>query len=504
MPEDTPASRPDPSFPAEILAPAKALESALQAGQPVDKLFAEFCIRAYVKPEWAGPASEFLAELFEGREAMLAALTRVPDLIIELASGQQTLTTIVAFEWVAAADATRLSKLSEALAATHGKMHNPEVVHLMLALASSLAIMRYSRAEQMLNLAQAQATEEHRDSLAEAKLWMAVGRILRGSNQEVRELWNHRLRRRRTSWTWENPTERAALNELADHLKPGQEGIELFQAIVPSCWWEIAVQLATERAALRELYERRPPSETLTPPDSLDAQHEPKDNIPGGSEIGAGHGEGSLPPATASPSANPQVLVMNAWPFFMGGLVGAAALAVVIAISPYNLNKNNVEAPSVSAPAPTTLNEKPVQRPENTDSLHWIQRELSQIQSANDDLKALWSRVQRGSWTEHQALLKGESPDLSAEDPRRLRLLIWLHLDPPEDPTTRAELPALLASVRADSDTLELWKHLAAARTGMEKPVREAARRQIYANATAWSPSQKEQLNQLGWPVAPP
>lgn len=498
MPEETPASSSDSSFPAELLAPAKALESALQAGQPVDKVFADFCVRAYVKPEWAGPASEFLANLFEGREAMLAALTRVPDLIIELASGQQTLTTIVAFEWVAASDATRLSKLSEALAATHGKMHNPEVVHLMLALASSLAIMRYSRAEQMLNLAQAQAEEEHRDSLAEAKLWMAVGRILRGSNQEVRELWNHRLRRRRTSWTWESPTERAALNELADHLKPGLQGIELFQSIVPSCWWEIAVQLATERASLRELYERRPPPESPLEPD---AQEQP---LPIKADEDRGNGEESKHPIASPPSAHPQVMVMNALPFFLGGLVGAAALSIVIAISPYDLNKNKLKNTTEFATAPPTQAEHQVKLPANAESLKWIKEELSRIQTENDDLKVLWSRVQRGTWAEQQALLKGETPDLSAEDSRRLRLLIWLHLDPPDDPATQAELPALLASIRADSDTLELWQHLAGARTVMEKTVREAARRQIYANPSAWSPSQKERLNQLGWPVAPP
>ncbi len=502
MPEGTPAPTPDSNFPAELLAPAQALESALQAGQPVDKCFADFCSRAYVKPEWAGPASEFLAELFEGREAMLAAMTRVPDLIIELASGQQTLTTIVAFEWAAAADAARLSKLSEALAATHGKMHNPEVVHLMLALASSLAITRYPRAEQMLNLAEPQVEEEHQESLAEARLWMAAGRILRGSSQEVRELWNHRLRRRRTAWTWDSPAERAALQELADHLRPGQEGMELFQSIVPSSWWQIAVQLATERAALRELYEQRHPELASTlPKGRVSSENEDASAMP--QAHASALSEGSAP--SPAPRTNePQVMVMNAWPFFLGGLVGAAALAVVIAISPYDLKKTSLKGntePGTAAPPSTAV---PLTLPANQANLNWVQEQLTRIQAGSDDLKALWSRVQRGTWAENQALLKGETPELTAEDPRRLRLLIWLHLDPPDDKTMQSELPALLASIRADSDTLELWENVAGARSVMEKAVREAARRQIYANATAWSPSQKEQLNQLGWPVAPP
>ncbi|MCA1962511.1 MAG: hypothetical protein LDL31_01040, partial [Prosthecobacter sp.] len=190
MTEGTPAPENDASLPATLRPAAEALEAALRAGKPVEKLFADFCSQAYVRPEWAGAASDYLADLFEGREGELAAMTRVPDLIIELASGHQTLTTIVAFEWAAAADTARLSKLAEALAATHGKMHSAEVTHLMLALATSLALTRYSRAEQMLHLAEPEAAEEHRESLEEARLWLAAGRILRGCSQEVRELWN--------------------------------------------------------------------------------------------------------------------------------------------------------------------------------------------------------------------------------------------------------------------------------------------------------------------------
>ena len=73
---------------------------------------------------------------------------------------------------------------------------DPEIVHIMLALVTSLAITRYSRAEQMLSVAEPKAAEEHQESLQEARLWLAAGRIVCSCSQESRDLWDHRLRRK--------------------------------------------------------------------------------------------------------------------------------------------------------------------------------------------------------------------------------------------------------------------------------------------------------------------
>lgn len=482
-----------PELPEELQPAARALMDALAAQQPLDRVFADFCAKAYIKPDWAGPASEFLTAQFEGRESLLAAMTRVPDLIIELASGHQTLTSVVAFEWAAAADSARMSKLAEALAATHSSMHNPEAVHLMLALATSLAITRYPRAEQMLALAEPQATEEHQESLQEARQWLAAGRVLRGSNQDIRDLWNHRLRRRRTPWNWSSDLEKAALEELEARLQPGMEGLDFYKAIVPDEWWAEAGQ----RAAERDSAEAEPqPAKPRTPtPIVATVQQEAQ----------------PAPPPAKAPSPLPQIYKQDPlYIFFAGGLVGAAALSLVIWISPFELKRSPMNTGAEPLPAQTSAGaestsadhsstDTPAAPPEQE---LWRKEHLARIQSSGEAIKPLFERASKQPWMELEALLSGQTPELPKEDARLAQLLIWLHLDPPANPDLQDRLPALLAAVRPDSDTLELWENLSYKGAPLEKVIRNAARRQIYDNAGAWSASQKEWLNRLGW--APP
>lgn len=483
-----------PDLPEELQPAARALMDAVAAQQPLDRVFADFCAKAYIKPDWAGPASEFLTVQFEGREAELAAMTRVPDLIIELASGHQTLTSVVAFEWAAAADSARMSKLAEALAATHSSMHNPEAVHLMLALATSLAITRYPRAEQMLALAEPQATEEHQESLQEARQWLAAGRVLRGSNQDIRDLWNHRLRRRKTPWTWNSDLEKAALEELELRLQPEMEGLDLYKAIVPAEWWAEAGQRAAERAvAEAEPQPARPRSPIpIVAPVHHEAQPSP-------------------PSAKAGPQLPQNYRQDPLFIFFAGGLVGAAALSLVIWISPFELKRSPRDAGTAPPPSATTdagsepstgSTAQPTTPAPPPEQELWRKEQLAKIQSSAETIKPLFERASQQPWTDLEALLSGQTPELPREDARLAQLLIWLHLDPPDNPELQARLPALLAAVRPDSDTLELWENLAYKGAPMEQVIRNAARRQIYDNPGAWSASQKEWLNRLGW--APP
>lgn len=481
---------PNPSaeeLPEELRPAARALSKALAENHGVNHCFADFCAKAYVKPEWAGVASEFLATSFEDREEELAGMARIPDLIIELASGQQTLTTAVAFQWAAHSDAGRLAKLAEALAATQSKIQSTEVVHLMLALATSLAITRYPRAMQMLTLAEPQATDEHEESLAEARQWLAIGGILRGCSQETRDLWDHRLRRRRTTWTWTSPAESLALEELADHLKPDQEGAEIFKSIVPPAWWETAQKLVAERA-VTDAEPTEP--ERIEPEPIL-----PRSLIAAGPRADMPHSA----PASLFPPEEPPVIIWNAWPFFAGGLVGAAALAMVIWISPYELKKARLtgsaeaeyqaDAPSADAPPP----------PQDG----WRKSEAARVAAESADLQDLHRRILTSAWSDVEGLLSGTTADLPKEDARYQRLLNWLHLDPPKDAEIRKRLPALLATVKADSDTLELWDKLAYKGSPMEESIRNGARRQIYENKDAWTASQEQTLGRIGFPTAP-
>lgn len=507
-------------LPAELQVQGRALVEALPDSPLLSQAFATFCSAAYVKPDLAGPASDFLAELFADHEDLLADMARIPDLIIELASGHYTLTFMVASRWAAKNDTSRMVRLAEALVATQSKMSGPEVVDIMLALTTSLAVTRYPRAEQLYAAAEPHATEEHQEAMAEARLWLAAGRVVRLCTQEARDIWDQRLRRSRVPWTWEAREEREALSQLANHLDMTMEGAELFKAVVPPCWWDLAVVRVRELARQEEL--------------AASVAAKPTERL-------------AMTPPSTEPQINhdlPPVIVWNAWPFFFGGLVGAAALAVGIWLGPYDLVKNVLTSTraassepvavakggsSVGGGAPASAPETPAATvgastpageaakpeepavpltPEQQQIAEerdvWRKTEVGRLAGELPELEPVIENLKKGTWDQYQAYLAGETPEMPKEDSKYQRLLLWLHLDPPQDPVLRGKIPSLLAALRQDTLLLDLWSKLNYAGSPNAGDIREAAKRQLHENTSAWSPSQKNTLNELaGWTSAP-
>lgn len=512
MPQD---SQPDLTKLPEILrASASDLVEALRSGERINQAFSVFCSRAYVKTDWAAPASDFLVTLFEDHEDQLADLARIPDLIIELASGQMSLTCMVAFRWASRSNTVHLAKLAEALAATHAKNSDPEVVHIMLALVTSLAITRYPRAEQMLNVAEPQTVGEHAEGLAEAKRWLAAGRIIRSCSQESRDLWEHRLRRTRAVWTWENAVECTALSELAGQLRHQQDGQSLFQAIVPLAWWELVrqhihekmdyeVSLETARKALKEAQASTVTNQEQTTIAQV-AEAEAAQALAPFLEAPTDVMEDRDSDFTQVDFSPPPIVVLNVRPFFFGWLLGMAGLAIAIWIGPFDLLKPQtlVQAP-VSAPVSATQTPAPVVKeklPEvDKAKEQWRIEQAASVQSESADLKPFFDQVKTGTWHDHQALLSGETAALPKDDARYVRFLAWLHLEPPADKEIRAQLPVLLAAIRPDSDTLDLWKQLCYLGSPLIHEIQQTARRQLHEKKESWSASQEEQLSRIVW-----
>jgi hypothetical protein len=115
------------------------------------------------------------------------------------------------------------------------------------------------------------------------------------------------------------------------------------------------------------------------------------------------------------------------------------------------------------------------------------------------ELQALFDKICKGAWAEHEALLSGSSAELPKEDPRYEKLLIWLNIDPPDDSEIRTRLPGLLAALRPTSETLSLWEKLSYEGSPMKLPIQAAARRQLHENKDSWSASQEQDLSRLAW-----
>ena len=505
IPSPEPEPPAEPEFPKPLVAPAEKLSRNLHDPVLLPQAFADFCSAAYAKPDWVGAASTFLAEQFEGREEELADMARVPDLIIELASGHYALSFMAASVWAERCDIARMARMAEALMAKLAVKSMPasaEVIDLMLALATSLAISRYARAEQLVQVATPLAMAEHQQALTEARQWLAIGRLVRSGDQEVRDLWDQRLRRPRHRWTWEQPVEQAALAQLAEVMTPDAEGLAWFQPVVPACWWDLALRRASERAA-------RPEIRTI--------KEEPREK-----------------PASAEPSQvipRTPVVIWHAVPFFVGGLVGAWAFAVGVWLGPFDLVRPTENEPVPAAPVaavkdkPAAAEERPVQgdttqrlpataepavvtapapatspAPANHPDRVWREEEKARLLAEHPEL-ASWSESFRsGTWAEHRALLEGADPALPKDDPEYARLLVWLHLAPAADAEVNARVPGLLAAYQPESFVLDLWQRLIYPGSPNAALIKQAARTEHHERPQSWSPSQRARLNLIGWP----
>lgn len=468
-------------LPHELRHVAAALEKVMHDPILLQGAFANFCGAAYAKPEWAGAASDYLATLFDEQQDLLAEMTRVPDLIIELGAGHYTLTFMVASRWAAKADLARLTRLAEALTAAHAKLNSPEVVDLMLALTTSLAISRYPRAEQLLAAAEAHATEDEQDALNEAHLWLGAGKVVRVCTQEVRDLWDQRLRRPRVAWTWTSREECDALAQVAETLDPNSHAARLFHAVVPACWWTLLVERSQERTQYESALVAAKAGQSRTPFFVEDG-----------------------PPVAPKEVVRQPIIIWRAIPFFIGGLVGAWALLLGIWLGPFDLVRPTdsgvapVAVASEESPAASVTTAPPVAPPlaEHPNSV-WRKDRIASLQVEVPEMRRLVEQIGMGHWGTYETLLRGETPELPKTEDKYQKLLLWLHLDPPADAEIRRQVPLLLVALRQDSTVIDLWQKLVYPGSLNADEIQSAALRTLHDNVESWSASQRKALGDL-------
>jgi hypothetical protein len=496
----------DDNLPTELHKLAADLMSSLRHNAGVAERFDAFCVQAFSKPDWAVPSSAFIGELFEDNEDRLAELVRVPDLVIELGCGQAAVACTVASKWATRGETHRLSRLAESIIAAQGTMKNPAAVEVMLALSATLAITRPSRAEQLLNAAVPLASDEHAESLADARRWLAAGSSLASCPQDIRDLWDTRLRRPRVAWKWESPEERKALKALAENLSPDSALAPLVQKIVPSCWWDILLQKDTTVQALQARLDAL--STSASSPAAVTSA--PLADAPSLStrkphREWADDGDA---PLGVRPQASSMARFILGWAFgvFVMGLsffLAPDAMHRFIKDARQSLSPSSPEATpptaakpsSSSAPAasqastptkkdPTTV--PPAPSVPELSGKAWREAQAQKFARHNTAIAHLFAKVKRSKWNDNQLILSGHNVELPFSDERYLQLLVWLHLDPPDDAETCRHLPRLLLD-RADSSVLAIWEGLCYAGSPNETDIRRTAQEVYPEKVTTWS-----------------
>jgi len=453
-------------LPEELRASARGLLRAVATKVAVPGHFDAFCCQAFSKPEWAAASSLLIAEMFEEDEDQLAELARIPDLVIEMGSGEVNVTCMVAARWAARGETHRLSRLADAIVASHAS-RNPCAVDIMLALAATLAVTRFSRAEQLFNAALPLAGEEHQEALADARRWLAAGRVVCSAAQDERDFWDVRLRKPKTAWTWRSKAEREVLDHLSEWLTADMEGADLFKAVLPDCWWELAMKFAQQQEKLTQVTQKLEAVKLengVTPK----AQHEPA--------LTHGRAPREILPR---PQAGPFVRFLLPW------FCGCLAMLLTVLVLPRGFVVSILDALKPGTALSTPAEVEAWRR----DTL----RKKAVEMAAYAPQHAL---AKTGGWPENEKVISGLSPELLFESPQYLQLLVWLHLDPPLNEEVRMHVCTQLLK-RVKADAISLWELLIYPGSVNAAEIKEAARAALTDNSYPWSEEDKRRLGMI-------
>lgn len=457
-------------LPVELQESARGLLKAVSSKVAVPGHFDAFCCQAFSKPEWAAASSPLIAEIFEEDEDQLAELARIPDLVIEMGSGQVNVTCMVASRWAARGETHRLSRLADAMVASHASRHAC-AVEVMLALAATLAVTRFSRAEQLYNAALPLAGEDHQEALADARRWLAAGRVVCSASQEQRDFWDVRLRKPRASWSWRSKEEREALDALSERLSAGMEGADLFKAVLPECWWELAMKWA-------HLQEKMALAAKASPVTKVEVTSTPRIHAEPVSAF-----DMSVREVRARPKAGPYAR------FILGWVCGSMAMALTVLALPSEVIHrilNAFRTTDALVPVVKTPAEMQAWR---SDMQQRMASEMSRFSSQHAAAKA-------GAWKDNEMVLSGRSQELPQESPEYMKLLVWLHLDPPQDGEIRRHVCDLLLE-RVKADAISLWEQLVYPGSANAAEIKEAAGEAVADPAYHWNAEETKRLRAI-------
>ncbi|MDI1311236.1 hypothetical protein [Prosthecobacter sp.] len=451
-------------LPDELRASAKALLRAVAGKVAVPGHFDAFCCQAFSKPEWAAASSLLIAEMFEEDEDQLAELARIPDLVIEMSSGEVNVTCMVASRWAARGETHRLSRLADAIVASHAS-RNACAVDIMLALAATLAVTRFSRAEQLYNAALPLAGEEHQEALGDARRWLTAGRVVCSAAQDERDFWDVRLRKPKTAWTWRSKAEREALDHLSECLAPDIEGADLFKAVLPECWWELAMKCAQQQENLVLATQKLATVKSENGAGAVKVSHE---QFPAPERA-----------VRSIPTPHNSVPLFR---FILGWVCGFIFTLLSLLLVPRNFVVGVLD----------TL------KPEGVRSDHanlgaWREGELQKKAAEMAAYKVQHALAKTGAWRENEKVLSGQSPELPFDSPQYMNLLVWLNLDPPKDAEVRLRVCKLLLE-RVKANAITLWELLVYPGSANAAEIKIAARNALTDVAYQWSDDEKRRL----------
>lgn len=471
-------------LPVELQSGARDLVRSVAMRVAVAEHFDAFCSQAFSKPDWAAAASPLIAEIFEREEDLLAELARIPDLIIEMSCGQVAITCMVASRWAARSETHRLSRMADSVVASHS-CKNVASVDVMLALAATLAVTRHSRAEQLYNAALPLSTAEHQEAIADARQWLAVGRVVCSIPQDERDFWDTRLRKPKHAWTWSSPAELQALDILAGNLVINEEAAPFFKAVVPPSWWDLAQRYARQQEKLAEA------SSKLAEASSKLAEAKAETTVPSTSspfDSPRRYDEPARPPEAGVREFDPRPKARPYLRFVLGWVCGAMAMALSLMLMPADFIQwmSGAVKTSPSFASTQTQAQKEAWRSEN----------LARLAQEMSSFSKIYDAAKTGKWEENERVLSGQTAEIPQGTANHVKLLVWLHLDPPADTEMKLQISRLLLK-EVQSRAISLWEELIYPGSANAGEIQNAARDALSDTSLRWTDAEKQRLKAI-------
>lgn len=435
-----------------------------------DEALRLFFSEVFNRPEIVAEGAAFLARTYEGREVWLSQRVGTPELVQEMSTGQAMLTCLVAGEWVMRRDFTRLVRLADGMLAAKMQLKSEDCLILMLAMASTLALVKQPRAVSLVNYVvecQREGVVIDEGLLREARQKLQIADVIGASNQATREMWDLRFLNPSKEWDWTGRQERQALRELGDWLTPGHPAADDFAKIVPVVWWDLWMMKSQQVEVVEPKEEVAAWTGGLLSADSPDL-----DGDFGGDESGTGREEQRL---------------RLGW-FLAGGVTGALAAVLLQVFAGGDVEVK--EKSGVAAAVETVV------RNQGGESVTWCNEERERLSGELVHVGRLGA-VKASGWAENAGFLSGLTADLPSQSQMYRKMLMFLHLDPPNDTETRMMVPRLLLRRGADEELVGLWEHCVEGQTGMRVEIAAAAKEALEQPSLSWTAEQRARLQRL-------
>lgn len=424
---------------------------------------------SYTSPASARVASQSLIDNFDDKGLWLASLVQPAHLAAELRQECSELSSLVIMQWVRQGETHKLKVLSETLLAEPPARRTRETARIMTVLAGLLGILRPTIAQRLMNTATPYLSDlADGGLLRDARQWVEAGRILERCQPEERVFWNRHLREPGNDWDWDSAEARLALRHLAGILPEDGGELQVFQAAVPGCWWDLWRNP-------RYANDGKPPA--LMAPAA--AQRKARGFGPGlllGAAAAVAIGwfalsywpqlnqasasmveelaapvsaiKESAPPVEEDPSPSPPI--RESLRQLQSVLKGTSP-------GPVEPSKSTAESsttPAVEkAPAPVvTAAQSDQSKPELRAAA------LARHAAANPEAKRLVSLVKNSSYRESADLIQGENSIAPRGSPTFQALIHWLILDPPQLADVRLAVTKLALHSLPVEDTIGLFE----------------------------------------------